>query len=257
MDEQDLQLPVVSPEHQQAGARSRCFHEEINGCLTCCVPPYLMPLMSSRYAVRSTLGMAGVILAIVLFASGAQARKKDPVFATSADDPVLRARIAALAPGIDPEEARRVAEIAYNTGRDLKKEWRVVWPPGLQNFLVNTGRRKGGLCFQFAERLLLRLAEQKWETVEFHWAESFETTSSEHNVIVVTAKGQSFYQGIILDNWRYGGFLIWGLVPEDPHYKWHENKPQFNKVLSRKVTPKPSPSAAATSNSRAPSVQER
>ena len=168
-------------------------------------------------------------------------RKKDPAFATSADDPVLRAQIVALAPGIDPEEARRVANIAYTTGRDLKKEWNVAWPPGLQNFLVNTGQRKGGLCFQFAERLLWRLAAQKWETLEFHWAESFERTASEHNVIVVTAKGQDFSWGIILDNWRYGGRLVWGKVVDDPHYQWHENKPQFQKVLNRIPRPSPSP----------------
>jgi hypothetical protein len=110
---------------------------------------------------------------LATLASTAEARKKEPEFATSADDPFLRGRIAALGPGIDPQEARRVAEIAYTTGRDLKKEWKVAWPPGLQNFLVNTGQRKGGLCFQFAERLLWRLAAQKWETLEFHWAESF------------------------------------------------------------------------------------
>ena len=149
----------------------------------------------------------------------------------------------ALAPGVDPEEARRVAAIAYTIGRELKKEWKVVWPPGVQNFLVNTGQRKGGLCFQFAERLLWRLAAQKWNTLEFHWAESFERTASEHNVIVVTAKGQNFYRGIILDNWRYGGRLVWGPLVEDPHYQWHENKPQFQKVLDRipKSSPTPSP----------------
>jgi hypothetical protein len=181
-----------------------------------------------------------LVSALAILGSIADARKKEPEFATSVDDPVLRGRIAALAPGIDPEEARRVAEIAYTTGRDLKKEWKVAWPPGLQNFFVNTGQRKGGLCFQFAERLLWRLAAQKWETLEFHWAESFERTASEHNVIVVTAKGQDFYQGIILDNWRYGGRLVWGRVIDDPHYQWHENKPQFQKVLNR--IPKPSPS---------------
>ncbi len=201
--------------------------------------------------------MAMMALAFAISASVAQAEKKDPAFATSANDLVLRGRIAALAPSIDPEEAGRIAEIAYTTGRDLKREWRVVWPPGLQNFLVNTGQRKGGLCFQWAERLLLRLSEQKWETVEFHWAESFETTASEHNVIVVTAKGQAFSRGIILDNWRYGGRLVWGFVPEDPHYRWHENKTQFNRVLSKRVAPAPSPSAAASSNAPAPNRQTR
>lgn len=181
---------------------------------------------------------------LAMLASTAQARKKDPQFANSPDDPVLRAQIAGLGRDVDPDEARRVAEIAYITGRDLKKEWKVVWPPGLQNFLVNTGQRKGGLCFQFAERLLWRLAARKWETLEFHWAESFERTASEHNVIVVTAKGQNFYRGIILDNWRYGGRLVWGLVVDDPHYNWHENKPQFQKVLN--MIPKSSPPPAST-----------
>jgi len=192
----------------------------------------------------SIVRIAAGALIVAAFSSVAYARKKDPEFATSADDPALRARIVALGPGIDPEEARRVAEIAYTTGRDLRKEWKVVWPPGVMNFLVNTGQRKGGLCFQFAERLLLRLSALNWNTVEFHWAESFERTVSEHNVIVVTAKGQNFYQGIILDNWRYGGRLVWGPLLEDPHYRWHENKGQFQKVLDRR--PQASPSPAVT-----------
>jgi hypothetical protein len=188
-----------------------------------------------------------VIIALLLAAitSVADARRKEPEYANSADDPKLVSGILTLAPGINPGEARRVAEIAFTTGRDLKKEWRVVWPPGVQNFLVNTGRRKGGLCFQFAERLLWRLSAQNWNTVEFHWAESFETTPAEHNVIVVTAKGQDFYRGIILDNWRYGGHLVWGQVLEDPHYRWHENKPQFQKVVNRRPAPSASPTAAA------------
>lgn len=216
-----------------------------------------MARMSLRCSIQSGLRTGIAFLLLAGLATAASARKKEPAFATSANDPVLRGQIAALAPGIDPEEARRVAEIAFTTGRDLKREWRVVWPPGLQNFLVNTGARKGGLCFQFAERLLLRLAAQKWETVEFHWAESFETTASEHNVIVVTAKGQPFSRGIILDNWRYGGRLVWGPVVDDPHYSWHENKPQFNRVLSRRVIPSPSPSSATSASAPAPSVQAR
>jgi hypothetical protein len=187
-------------------------------------------------------------LALTALVPCAEARKKDPAFATSADDPVLRARIAALSPDVDPEEAQRVAAVAYNTGRELKKEWKVVWPPGLQNFLVNTGVRKGGLCFQWAERLLLRLADLKWETLEFHWAESFDKTASEHNVIVVTAKGQPFAQGILLDNWRYGGRLVWGPIVEDPFYQWVENKVQYQKVLSRRVVATPTPSARSATS---------
>ena len=160
--------------------------------------------------------------------------REEPAFATSADDAGLRNRIAALSPDVRTEEAQRVARCAYITGRELKREWRVVWPPGLQNFLVNTGARKGGLCFQWATELLMRLDALKLETLELHWAESFERTASEHNVIVVTAVGQPFQQGILLDNWRYGGRLIWGPVNGDPHYRWHENKAEAARRLGKR-----------------------
>jgi hypothetical protein len=201
-----------------------------------------------------------VAIAFLLLAFGvssADARKKDPAFATSANDPVLRGKIMALSSNVDPEEAQRVAQIAYTIGRELKREWRVAWPPGYHNFLVNTGARKGGLCFQWAERLLLRLAEQKWETLEFHWAESFETTMSEHNVIVVTAKGQHFSHGILLDNWRYGGRLVWGPIIDDPHYQWKENKAQYLHVLSKRAVVAPSPTVKNSTPPSKSDVQKR
>ena len=64
----------------------------------------------------------------------------------------------------------------------------------------------------------------KLQTLELHWAESYAGLPSEHNVIVVTAKGQPFAQGILLDNWRYGGNLVYGPVAADPNYRWTENK---------------------------------
>lgn len=179
--------------------------------------------------------LALALLGLLCDAPFASARsREDPAFATSAEDPVLRNSIAALSPNVSPEEAQQVARCAYNTGRELKREWRVVWPPGLQNFLVNTGARKGGLCFQWAAELLIRLDALKLKTIELHWAESFERTASEHNVIVVTARGQPFNQGILLDNWRYGGRLIWGPVTSDPHYRWKENKREVARRLGKR-----------------------
>ena len=180
----------------------------------------------------------GLFLAVAFLAfigSGPSAGARgghELVFATSADDPALRGRIAALGPTVRPDEAQLIARCAYITGRELKQEWKVVWPPGLQNFLVNTGARKGGLCFQFATELLLRLDALKVKTLELHWAESYEATASEHNVIVVTAVGQPFSQGILLDNWRYGGRLFWGPVTGDPEYRWKENKTEAARRLT-------------------------
>jgi hypothetical protein len=191
--------------------------------------------MSFRVFYSGLRISVATLLVLADCAPTASARgREEPVFATSAEDTVLRNRIAALSPTVRPEEAQRVAQCAYTTGRELKREWRVVWPPGVQNFLVNIGARKGGLCFQWATELLLRLDALKLETLEFHWAESFERTASEHNVIVVTARGQPFAQGILLDDWRYGGRLIWGPVTGDPHYQWKENKAEAVRRLRKR-----------------------
>jgi hypothetical protein len=119
------------------------------------------------------------------------------------------------------------------TGLQLRREWHVVWLPGVQNLLVNMGARKGGLCFQWATELLVRLDALKLQTLELHWAESFANTNGEHNVIVVTARGQAFEKGILLDNWRYSGHLVWTQVAMDPEYHWTENKSELARRLGR------------------------
>jgi hypothetical protein len=153
--------------------------------------------------------------------------------ASSADDASLRRRIAALSPTVSPDDARRVAYTAYMTGVELRREWRVVWLPGVQNLLVNIGARKGGLCFQWATELLVRLDALRLQTLELHWAESLVNTGGEHNVIVVTARGQAFKEGILLDNWRYSGQLVWTQVAMDPEYHWTENKSELARRLAK------------------------
>ena len=143
----------------------------------------------------------------------------------------LRDRIVQLSPSVRKDEAQRVAQCAYTNSRRLAREYRVVWPPGLQNFLIKTGARKRGYCFQWAEDLLVPLDALKLQTLEFHWGESFAGTASEHNNVVVTARGQPFHQGLLLDCWRYGR-LIWMPVSADHHYKWTENKAVAARVLS-------------------------
>jgi hypothetical protein len=173
------------------------------------------------------------LLVLALSSPWGHGRRGELFVPWSADDPSLRTRIAALSPTVSPDEARRVAYVAYMTGRELRREWHVVWLPGVQNLLVNMGKRKGGLCFQWATELLLRLDALKLQTLELHWAESGANTGAEHNVIVVTAKGQPFGEGILLDNWRYSGTLVWTHVTTDPEYHWTENKSELARRLGR------------------------
>ena len=171
------------------------------------------------------------LLVLALSSAWGTGRRGEFFVAWSADDPSLRTRIAALSPTVSPDEARRVAYAAYMTGRELHREWRVAWLPGIQNLLVNMGKRKGGLCFQWATELLVRLDALKLQTLELHWAESGANTGAEHNVIVVTARGQAFGEGILLDLWRYSGTLLWTHVGMDPDYHWTENKSELARRL--------------------------
>jgi hypothetical protein len=90
--------------------------------------------------------------------------------------------------------------------------------------------KKGGYCHQFATELLVRLDAQKLKTLDLHWGESDAGTDTEHNVIVVTARGQPFEQGIMLDNWRRSGRLLWGPLGGDTDHTWQENR---NAMMSR------------------------
>jgi hypothetical protein len=144
----------------------------------------------------------------------------------------LRTKLAMLSPSVRVDEAERLAQCAYMTSRQLAREYRVVFPPALNNILVNTGARKRGLCYQWTEDLMHELDALKLETLELHWGEAFAGTFSENNGVVVTAKGQPFEQGIVLDAWRYQGRLFWGPIRKDPeHYEWKENKAQYDRVL--------------------------
>ena len=171
------------------------------------------------------------LLVLALSSPWGRGRRAELFVMWSSDDPSLRTQIAALSPTVSPDEARRVAYTVYMTGRELHREWRVAWLPGIQNFLVNMGARKGGLCFQWATELLVRLDALKLQTLELHWAESGANTGAEHNVIVVTARGQAFGEGILLDLWRYSGSLVWAHVGMDPDYRWTENKSELARRL--------------------------
>ena len=194
----------------------------------------MFPALHFRFNL--TMFALAVQLAFGAYAPSATARSRcELVLATSADDAALRARLVALSPSVNPEEARRVTYIAYTTGQELARKWQMVSSPTVQSFLINIGLRKAGYCFQFATELLLRLDAQRLQTLELHWAESDAGTDTEHNVIAVTARGQPFAQGIMLDNWRHAGHLLWGPLNGDPSHTWQENKNAAARRLNQRA----------------------
>jgi hypothetical protein len=104
--------------------------------------------------------------------------------------------------------------------------------PIFNNFLVYHGWRKRGYCFQWTEDLLLALDTLKLKTLELHWGDAYRDTWRENNCVVVTAKGQPFDHGMILECWRHFGHLRWNLVLSDQD-RYYENTKWAEKVRAR------------------------
>jgi hypothetical protein len=210
-----------------------------------------------RQRFRLVLAILSVLLVFAAFTPLADARPRNElVLATSPEDPALRARLVALSPSVNPEEARRVAAIAYTTGRELAAKWKMGSSPTIHSFLINIGLKSGGYCYQFATELLLRLEAQKFKTLEFHWAESDPGTDTEHNVIAVTARGQPFAEGIMLDNWRHSGHLLWGPLNGDPSHTWQENKAAYARRVKRPPVTSERPQAPEKSSRKTEAKRE-
>lgn len=154
--------------------------------------------------------------------AGGQPRAAQPDDA--ADSRRLMLQLAALDPTVWEEDAGRVATCAFDCSRQLAREYRVVRPARLHNFLVNVGLRKRGLCYHWADDLLTRLQPLNPATLELRRGTARAGTHREHNCVVVTARGQPFERGIVLDAWRRCGQLVWSPVSSDK-YPWVERAP--------------------------------
>ncbi|KIC40018.1 hypothetical protein RA27_16995 [Ruegeria sp. ANG-R] len=126
-----------------------------------------------------------------------------------------------LDPGVDPTEARRAAEISYSYANQLKRDWGVNDPAIIHNAKVINGFREKGLCNDWAQAMTTRLKQENFQTLDLHWATSPPTAFRIiHHSALISAKGDSMYDGIILDPWRNSGALFWAPVREDTRYNW-------------------------------------
>jgi hypothetical protein len=154
----------------------------------------------------------------------------------SAKAKALADQLAALSPRVNREDAELLAQCAYATVSELRREYRMFGTPIFNNFLIYHGLRKRGYCYQWSEDLLVALDKLKLTSLELHWGEYDPRTWRENNCIVVTAKGQPFQRGIMLECWRHLGHLYYGAVVADyEHYV--ENSAYARFVLARSAAP--------------------
>ena len=146
-----------------------------------------------------------------------------PRVAKTSETHSLCAALTSLDPSVNAREAEKVAECAYNYSRVLADRYRVVRPPLFHNFLVNSGFKQRGLCYEWAEDLLAQFRTLHFESLQLRWGIARANTSREHNCIVITAVGHPFKSGIVLDAWRHSGRLSWSPVAIDK-YPWVEGQ---------------------------------
>ena len=120
-------------------------------------------------------------------------------------------------------EARLIARTAIGRSLVLRDRFRPAGPATINNVYINLGWRTRGLCYQWANDLLEPLEALELRHFTLHWGTAFfGIKHKEHNSVVVTARGQPFEEGIVLDGWRCGGRLVWVRVRDDPKYPWRE-----------------------------------
>jgi hypothetical protein len=151
----------------------------------------------------------------------------------------LAGELASLSPRVNRDEAKLLADCAFATVTKLRREYRMFGTPIFNNFLIYHGLRKRGYCYQWSEDLLIAFDALRLKSFELHWGEYDPGTWRENNCIVVTAKGQPFKRGIMLECWRHLGHLYFGPVVSD----WEtyvENSSYARLVLEKSATPKTS-----------------
>src|SRR5438034_1593763 len=206
------------------------------------------PLRQAQFLSR----IGGVIAMFALWVGFAIADQPTRKFSGSFQVPqgdlakaeALANQLAALSPRVDQKEAKLLAECAYATVSELRRQYHMFATPIFNNFLVYHGLRKRGYCYHWAEDLLVALDALKLNTLELHWGEAYAGTYRENNCLVATAKGQPFDHGMILECWRHMGHLRWNLVPSDED-RYVENKKYAQRVLGGSAGP-----SASNSNHR-------
>lgn len=134
----------------------------------------------------------------------------------------LATEIRNLGPDVDPDEADRAARIAYSYTAQLAQEYQITDPPLIHNAKVNKGLRPRGLCWHWAEDIERRLKQENFRTLTLHRAiaNADNPFRIDHSTAIISRKGESMYDGVVLDPWRYGGVLFWSPLVEDTRYEW-------------------------------------
>lgn len=157
-----------------------------------------------------------------------------PEDARRPDVPGLSQEIAGLGADVAVDEAARAAQIAYAYPLELRRSYNVTDSPLVHNAKVNQGLRPRGLCWHWADDMETRLRRENFQTLDFHRAiANADNLRIQHSTVIISAKGESMNEGVVLDPWRYGGLLYWSPTLEDARYSWVARQTVFEERRKR------------------------
>lgn len=160
---------------------------------------------------------------LMMFLLAGCSAKQDSLHVTPDRVSALTNELMQLSDTIDYHEARMFAYESLLYPQVLAERYGLVYPPTFHNFLINTGFKDRGLCYQWSEDMITHLKGLGYQSFDLRWGVANKGEFNEHNSVVVVAKGAPFQTGILIDPWRNSGVLYWAKLSDDPEYKWVEN----------------------------------
>ena len=131
---------------------------------------------------------------------------------------------------IDPQEAQDFSLKSLYYAKRLAQNYKIVSPPLWHNTLVNIGIKKRGLCYEWSEDMLRYLLQQNYQTLRLFAVGANIGEYFEHNALVVTAKGEDYLEGIVIDAWRDSGNLFFNKVLSDKKYEWKNRTTLYRSI---------------------------
>ncbi len=107
------------------------------------------------------------------------------------------------------DEARWLANTAYRASAAIARQYDPCLAGWLNNRLVNSrfNLQERGLCWHYSHDLYRELRRRKLSYFRIGTCVFEQGHGSEHNCVFITARHGQFPEAIILDAWRFNGYL--------------------------------------------------
>ena len=82
-----------------------------------------------------------------------------------------------------------------------------------------------------------RLQQEDFETLDLHRviANADSRILIDHSTAIISARGDGYMQGVVLDPWRKGGVLHWVQTAQDDKYDWAPQQEVLRQKRERRM----------------------